>query len=194
MNEYSILVHLLTRNSSESVKNSNVDPKIKSPAKYKTIKIGAVESDIHKALSLTGRNAKIQFNQLLSEFSRVIQPFGMVIKQNPFDKHWFLTQNSEIHEFFKANPFSNKSRLAATLFTIISLCFIHSGSVDIQTIQKIRKKKDIQTDLTELVQQGFILLDENNVSIHPNLGYYIDLDQFLVMLEQNSQKSVLKEE
>ncbi|MEJ2295638.1 MAG: hypothetical protein P8Y23_12850, partial [Candidatus Lokiarchaeota archaeon] len=81
----------------------------------------------------------------------------------------------------KANPFEDKPRLAASLFIVIISCFSNFGKTTISEITKLRKKKSILTDLQELEQIGYILVDKNTaeISLTPLIGYELDINQLL---------------
>ena len=172
MNEYTILMYLLTR-TKQGI--SNDKPEI----------IGASEEELCNQLNFTGKLAKIQLHELMDQFSKSISIFNLQLKQNPFNFRWYLTQSSEIGEFFNSNPFSGKPRIAATLCTVLSLCLTNSGKIDINSVQKIRNKKDIRKDLQELEKLNFINMEKksNQISINPYLGYFMDIESFLKFLE-----------
>ncbi len=174
MNEYSILFYLLSKTS------PNADyPDFQQ--------LGESEEKICEALKYTGKVAHIRFQRILEEFSRNVQPFGLIIRKNPFNNCWFLIQSSEIQEFFHANPFEDKNRLPATLCIIIALALTQSDSISIDKIKELRKKKDITEDLETLEDLNFIIIEENRVYLHPNLGYFLNFETFLEDLAKKSQ-------
>ena len=172
MNEYTILMYLLTR-SKQEISNDKLEI------------IGASEEELCDYLNFSGKFAKIRLHELMDQFTKSISIFNLQIKQNPFNFRWYITQSSEIQEFFKSNPFSGKPRIAATLCTVLSLCLTNSGQIDINTVQKIRNKKDIRKDLLELEKFNFINIEKkgNQVSINPYLGYFMDIEGFLNLFE-----------
>ena len=177
MNEYTILMYLLTR-TKQGI--SNDKPEI----------IGASEEELRDHLHFTGKFAKIQLQELMDQFSKSISIFNLQLKQNPFNFRWYITQSSEIEEFFNSNPFSGKPRIAATLCTVLSLCLTNSGKIDINSVQKIRNKKDIRKDLQELEKFNFINMEKksNQISINPYLGYFMDIEGFLNFIENEIRK------
>ena len=181
MNEYTILMYFLTR-TKQGI--SNDKPEI----------IGVSEEELCDHLQFTGKFAKIQLHELMDQFSKSISIFNLQLKQNPFNFRWYLTQSSEIEEFFNSNPFSGKPRIAATLCTVLSLCLTNSGKIDINSVQKIRNKKDIRKDLQELEKFNFINMEKksNQISINPYLGYFMDIEGFLIILENEIRKKNLK--
>ena len=181
MNEYTILMYLLTR-TKQGI--SNDKPEI----------IGTSEEELCVSLHFTGKFAKIQLHELMDQFSKSISIFNLQLKQNPFNFRWYLTQSSEIEEFFSSNPFSGKPRIAATLCTVLSLCLTNSGKIDINSVQKIRNKKDIRKDLQELEKFNFINMEKksNLISINPYLGYFMDIEGFLNILDNEIRKKNIK--
>lgn len=181
MNEYTILMHMLTR-TKQVISNE------------KNEIIGASEEELCDQLHFTGKFAKIQLHELMDQFSKSILIFNLQLKQNPFNFRWYITQSSEIEEFFNSNPFSGKPRIAATLCTVLSLCLTNSGKIDINTVQKIRNKKDIRKDLLELEKFNFINIEKkgNQVSINPYLGFFMDIEGFLNLLENEIRKKNIK--
>lgn len=177
MNEYSILFHLLSRQKSDS----------SSPT---TLIVGASGDEIKENLGMGGKYSHHRFLSLLEQFSQNIQPFGLILRQNPFNHLWYLTQKQDVQNFFHTNPFQNKPRLAATFATILSLCLINSGSTDLSTIQKMRKKKDIQTDIDELVHLLLINQSGNQIKLHENVGYYMDVELFSQYMEKEAYQSM----
>ena len=109
MNEYSILYHLLTRKMQKSSNSKEFD-------------LGITEENLNEALNMPKKDNFQTLRRTLQEFSRAIQPFGLLLRKNPFNNHWFISQTSEISELFSTNPFNSKPRLAATLTVIIGLC------------------------------------------------------------------------
>lgn len=162
MNELSIVMHLLSRRVN----------------KYQ---IGANEEEICKVLGASGKYQTILFNQILVQLSHYIEILGLIIRYNPIDNHWYIVHESGITDIIKANPFEDKPRLAASLFTVIISCFSNFGRTTISEITKLRKKKSLLTDLQELEQIGYILVDKNTaeITLTPLLGYELDINQLL---------------
>ena len=174
MNELGILLHILSQRTPITKTN------------WINSEFGATEEEICKTLKFEGKNQRTQFLNILKEFTNFIMPLNLEVRQNMFNQKWFLTQQNTIQEFFKTNPFLNKKRLAATMIIIISLCITQNGETTISEIKKIRKKKDITDDLKDLEELNLITQDDqNNISLHPNIGYYVNIDQFLEILEKS---------
>jgi hypothetical protein len=156
--------------------------------------IGASEEELCENLNYSGKFAKIQLHELMDQFTKSISIFNLQIKQNPFNFRWYVAQTSEVEEFFKSNPFSGKPRIAATLCTVLSLCLTNSGQIDINTVQKMRNKKDIRRDLQELEKFNFLNIEKkgNQVSINPYLGYFMDIEGFLNLFENEIRNQNIK--
>jgi hypothetical protein len=165
MNQFSILLHLLTRS-----KASTQDPSF--------LIRGETMDNICSTLGFTSKTRHIEFFELLQKFSRYIQPLGLQMKQNLFNRHWFLIQESSIQNWLHANPFADKKSLGATMAVIISLSLLHGQEIDFQLINQYRKKKSLDDDLTKLHELRFIIRNKNKVKLHPNLGYYLDFNKF----------------
>lgn len=162
MNELSIVMHLLSRRVN----------------KYQ---IGATEEEICKILDIMGKYQTSLFNQILVHLSHYIEILGLNICYNPIDNHWYIAHESGISDIVKANPFEDKPRLAASLFIVIISCFSNFGRTTISEITKLRKKKSLLTDLQELEQIGYILVDKNTaeISLTPLIGYELDINRLL---------------
>ena len=104
LNEYSLLMHLLTRAT------PGTDTTSQHTAQT-NLQYGCDSDELCKKLKFTGKSAKLQLSQLMTGFSEDIRPFGLVIRQNPFNGHWYVTQDAEIQNYFLNNPFDNKIRL-----------------------------------------------------------------------------------
>lgn len=167
MNEYSILMNLLS-----------------GPNPLNPEYLGATEDQICEALGLTGKNGRAALFKLLEQFSRSIMPFGLLLRQNPLNHYWYLTQSAEIENFNHTNPLLNSIRLGATLCTILLYCISTGKPISIEELQNLREKKSIQTDLDELVQKRLIIIENQFIHLHPNLGYYFDFEQFLEYIEK----------
>ncbi|MFX0080549.1 MAG: hypothetical protein ACFE94_02250 [Candidatus Hodarchaeota archaeon] len=165
MNEFTVLMHLLSN-------------------KKKKIQIGASKEEILKALNIHGKNESIYFQNLITHLSSYIEPLGLQIRFNPLSSRWFITFERYTSDFFSANPFEGKPRLAATLFCSLICCLKNLGTAKIQEIKKIRKKKHILEDLKELRNMGYIHIDEKleKISLTPLIGYQLDLNKLFIKL------------
>jgi len=165
MNEFTILMYLLS-------------------SKKDKIQIGATKEEILKAINIHNRNESIHFENLITHLSNYIEPLGLQIRFNPLSSCWYIAFNRYTSDFFSANPFEGKSRLAATLFCIMICCLKNLGIAKIQDIKEIRKKKFIIEDLKELQNRGYIHLDKKlgKVSLTPLIGYKLDLNKLFIKL------------
>ena len=165
MNELSLLMYLLS-------KKDIVD------------EMGSTKEEILDFLKITGRNSAYFFRNLLIELSNYIAPLGLEIRFNPLNNRWFLTFKSNMNELVLANPFQDKPRLAATLFSIIVLCLKNNGVVKIAELQKARHKKDVRNDIAELESLGYIQMikSSNDIRLTPLIGYQLNLEKLFMNL------------
>lgn len=165
MNELSVLMHLLSRRVN----------------KYQ---FGATEEEICKILNISGTQQTSLFNELIINLSHYIEILGLNINYNPIDTHWFISYEPEISDIVKANPFEDKPRLAASLFTVLVSCMANLGSSTVSEISKLRRKKGIASDLRELENQGYINLnkDSGEITLTPLIGYELDINKLLTNL------------
>ena len=175
MNEFSIITHLLSQ-----AHYSDLDsPEIKS-------EIGCTEKQLLELLGFRGKYAKLRLLTLMEEYCRHIKVFGLNVKINPLNNHWYLAKPAEVLQITHSNPFFNKTRLGATLMVIISLVMLSQGPVEKNQILQVRKKQSIDEDLEELARMQYIIVDKSKVSLHPNLGYHLDLPEFLANIEHRA--------
>lgn len=180
MNEFSILMNLLTRPDP-----SDLDA------------FGATEDQLCDALGFTSRNKKLQLYTLFEQFNRSLILFEIKLRQNPLNNHWFLSQSAEVEDLFQTNPFNNKERLGASLCTILLFILGTGKPITITEFQELRGKKDIEDDLLELEHAKFILRDNQYLFLHPNLGTYLDFDRLIqlmdISLDQAGTKPICKD-
>jgi hypothetical protein len=171
MNEFAVLMNLLSKKSNKS-------------------QIGATQEDILKSLNIRGKNKSINFQNLIKNLANYLQPLGLQIKINPLNSTWYVSFEPETTEIISANPFEDNPRLAATLFCIIINCFNSSGETTIQKIKEIRKKEGIVEDIKELEKRGFVIYEKylNKISLTPLVGYLIDLEKLFLKLALNLKK------
>ena len=165
MNELSVLIHFLSRRVN----------------KYQ---LGATEEEICNILNISGKHQTSLFNQLIINLSSYIEILGLNVSYNPIDAHWYITYEREISDIVKANPFEDKPRLAASLFSVLVSCMVNLGSSSVSEIAKLRKKKGILTDSKELEDRGYINLnkDSGEISLTPLIGYELDINHLLTNL------------
>ena len=165
MNELSIMMHLLSR-------------------RLNKVQIGATEEDICNILNISGKHKSSLFNQLIINLSKYVEVLGLNIRYNPIDSHWYISYEPEISDIVKANPFEDKPRLAATLFTILISCISNFGITTVSEITKLRKKKGILSDLRELEKIGYINLnkDSGDINLTALVGYVLDINQLFTNL------------
>ena len=170
MNEFSILMAKLSTFS--------IDPDSGS-LNYK----GATTEELCEALNLKGNYRKISLFNKLANFTQYINLMGLKIKQNPFNQKWYACYKPDLNEINQTNPFENHPKLGATLYTILALILIHRNEISIDMIKQYRKKQNISLDLEQLENMKYIIKKSNKITIHPNLGYYLDFPQLLKSYE-----------
>jgi len=165
MNEISLMMYLLSK-------------------KEDTYQIGATKKEILDTLNIKNKNKSIHFQNLLTNLSNYIEPLGFQIRFNPLNSHWFISFDPEQSELISAYPYKSKPSLAATLFCILVYCLKNSGVASIQDIKKLRNKKEINEDLKELSNKGYIILnkDLNQVQLTPLIGYQLDMHKLFIKL------------
>jgi hypothetical protein len=165
MNEMSILMHLLSKKRSAS-------------------QIGATEEEILDVLNVKNKNKSIYFQNLITGLSNYLVPLGLQVKFNSLNAHWYISSDNEVTELISANPFEGRPSLAATLLCVLTSCLKSSGSASIQEIRELRNKKDIMSDLKQLENDGFIIIEKTTyqVRITPLIGYKLDLHKLLIKL------------
>jgi len=165
MNEFTILVHLLSK-------------------KANGFEIGATKEEIIKKLSLQGKNESVYFQNLIVQLSNYLEPLGLQIRFNPLSSRWYMAFEMVTSDLIYANPFEGKPRLAATLFCVLICCLKNSGIGKIHDIKKLRKKKTVIDDLKELRNRGYIEVNDElgQVRLTPLIGYQLDLNKLFIKL------------
>jgi hypothetical protein len=166
MNEYSVLVKLLTRTGTP---------------------IGASIEDMLDALGLpedVGRH--ILFQKLGSLHDR-IRPIGLFIRHNPVSGVFYIDTSNEV-----AVPQDSSSlpdRLAATLLIVITLAYQDGGWVSIERVREFRKKalQGVMVDLRELQNQGYVEIDQDKkrVRLGTRVPFEIDYEAFFKDLAES---------
>ncbi|MFO8019970.1 MAG: hypothetical protein R6U96_15200 [Promethearchaeia archaeon] len=175
INQLSILMHLL----SKEYKDSN--------------KIGVTKKEALEYLNVPSRNSDLFFQELLTHLAKYIQPIGLQIRFNPINEHWYLSYDDNISDLIQANPFSDKPRLPATLFCILTVAMRHTGEIRAKNVKELRKKKGIHRDLRDLEDLGYISLEKDNngmelIKLTPLIGYQLDLEKLSLNLALHTKK------
>ncbi len=165
MNEAQLLMFLLSRKKNEST-------------------IGATRDEICAQLGFTDKNADYKFWNLLSGLNKSLFPLGVVTKFNPVNSHWFLGFQDKMEHDFGKSTHILVPRLAALLFTILILYVSKSSHITVKKIQEIRNKQDISKDLQELEKLGYILINEEIVSLTPKVFYYINVEELIDKIKE----------
>ncbi len=165
MNDFTILMHLLSKKANE-------------------FQIGATKEEIIKTLSINNKNESVFFQNFIIQLSNYIRPLGLQIRFNPLGSRWYIAFEMATSELIFANPFEDKSRLGATLFYILICCLRNMGIGKIHEIEKLRDKKTVFDDLKELRKRGYLEIDNDLglVKMTPLIGYQLDLNKLFIKL------------
>jgi hypothetical protein len=159
MNEYAILMKLLTRSG---------DP------------IGAGVDDMLDALGLPEDLGREILFRRLSELHSRLEPIGLTIKHNPVSGVFYV----DTSHLAKSGPDDSMlpDRLAATLLIVITLAYQEGGWVHFARVQEFRKKslRGVIEDLRELQNLGYIELDQaaKRVRLGMRVPFEIDYEAF----------------
>jgi hypothetical protein len=159
MNEYSILIKLLTRTGTP---------------------IGASIEDMLDALGLPEDVGRHILFQKLGALHERIKPIGLFIKHNPVSGVFYLDTSNEITLPQASN--SLPDRLAATLLIVITLAYQDGGWVSVDRVREFRKKalQGVMADLRELQNQGYVEIDQDKkrVRLGTKVPFEIDYEAF----------------
>ena len=169
MNDYSILLHLLTRQRGENGEE-----------------IGSTTEEILKIFEPNDKNNIFRLNQILVQFSNYVRSLGLSVNFNPMNAHWYLVQDKDTVEFFKENQLFATPRLASTLLVILLLNILNKQTT-ITQVAKYRNVKNIKQDLKELKDMGYITYDENFIHITEKLVYNVNDQKLMERIEQEQR-------
>jgi len=168
MNEYAILMKLLTRSGNP---------------------IGAGVDDMLDALSLPEDLGREILFRRLGELHTRLEPVGLTIKHNPVSGVFYV--DTSFQPKMKQEDSMLPDRLAATLLIVITLAYQEGGWVSFDRVQEFRKKslRGVMEDLRELQNQGYVEID--SVSKRVRLGlrvpFEIDYEAFFRDLVSEKQ-------
>ncbi|MBN2229300.1 MAG: hypothetical protein JW779_06865 [Candidatus Thorarchaeota archaeon] len=166
MNEYAILIKLLTRTGTP---------------------IGASVDDMLDALGLpedTGRH--ILFKRLASLHEKVSE-IGLFVRHNPVAGVFYLDTSDDVK--LQQDGTSLPDRLAATLLIVITLAYQEGGWVSINRVREFRKKalRGVMDDLRELQGSGYVEIhqDKKQVRLGNRVPFEIDYESFFKELVES---------
>ena len=169
MNEYAILIRLLTRSG---------DP------------IGAAVDDMIDALGLPEDAGRHIVYQRLASLHELLAPLGLIIRHNPTSHVFYLDTSSETDSLPEDAPLSD--RLAATLLVLITLSYQLQGWVPIDNLVDLRgkSKRSIMEDLKELSLLGYAEIEDKKTRARPGkrVSFEIDYEKFFRRLGQNNKQ------
>jgi hypothetical protein len=155
MNEYAMLVKLLTRTGNP---------------------IGASVDDMLDALGLPEDLGRDTLYRRLSELYSRLEPLGLTIKHNPVSGVFY------VDTALRSESATLPDRLAATLLIVITLAYQEGGWVSFDRVREFRKKsmKGVMEDFRELQNQGYIEIDQlgKRVRLGLRVPFEIDYEAF----------------
>jgi len=158
MNEYAILMKLLTRSG---------DP------------IGAGVDDMLDALGLPEDLGRDILFRRLGELHSRLEPVGLTIKHNPVNSVFYV---DTIYQSKMKHDSILPDRLAATLLIVITLAYQEGGWVSFDRVREFRKKslRGVMEDFRELQHLGYIEIDqaEKRVRLGLRVPFQIDYEAF----------------
>ncbi len=165
MNEYAVLVKLLTRTGTP---------------------IGASIEDMLDALGLPEDTGRHLLFQKMGSLHKRVTPLGLFIRHNPVAGVFYLDTSDEVN---LAQTTALPDRLAATLLIVITLAYQEGGWVSVDRVREFRKKalRGVMTDLRELQGQGYVELDQDKkrVRIGTRVPFEIDYESFFKELVES---------
>ena len=155
MNEYAILMKLLTRSG---------DP------------IGAGVDDMLDALGLPEDLGREVLFRRLGELHSRLEPIGLTIKHNPVSGVFYVDTSLQTKMMQEDTVLPD--RLAATLLIVITLAYQEGGWVSYDRVREFRKKsmRGVMEDLKDLQNQGYIELDQAGKKARLGLRVPFEID------------------
>ncbi len=155
MNEYAILMKLLTRSG---------DP------------IGAGVDDMLDALGLPEDIGREILFRRLGELHNRLEPVGLTIKHNPVSGVFYVDTSFQTKMKQEESPLPDK--LAATLLIVITLAYPEGGWVSYERIREFRKKsmRGVMEDLRDLQTRGYVELDKITKRVRLGLRVPFEID------------------
>lgn len=155
MNEYSVLVKLLTRTGTP---------------------IGASVEDMLDALGLSEDVGRHVLYRKLGSLHERIREIGLYIKHNPVAGVFYIDTSDEVN--LPQDSSFLPDRLAATLLIVITLAYQDGGWVDIDRVREFRKKsfQGVVTDLRELQGLQYVEIDQEKKRVRLGIRVPFEID------------------
>jgi hypothetical protein len=116
----------------------------------------------------------------LGTLSSLLSKIGLTVKHNPLYGVFYV--DAETDAKMPSGSAALPDRLAATLLVVITLAYQEGGWVDLDRVQKFRRKsqRGISTDLRELQSEGYVEIDQEKkrVRLGPRASFEIDYESF----------------
>jgi hypothetical protein len=166
MNEYAILMKLLTRTGNP---------------------IGASVEDMLDALGYPEDTGRHVLFQRLGGLHERIKPLGLYVKHNPVAGVFYIDTSNQIDLAQESTTLPDK--LAATLLIVITLAYQEGGWVSVDRVREFRKKaiRGVMEDLRDLQSQGYVELsqDKKQVRLGTKVPFEIDYESFFKELAES---------
>ncbi|MHA1577817.1 MAG: hypothetical protein ACTSU3_10690 [Candidatus Thorarchaeota archaeon] len=166
MNEYAVLVKLLTRTGTP---------------------IGASVEDMLDALGLPEDTGRHLLFQKMGSLHKRVTPLGLFIRHNPVAGVFYIDTSDEVNLAQEATALPD--RLAATLLIVITLAYQEGGWVSVERVREFRKKamRGVMADLRELQGQGYVEIDQDKkrVRLGTRVPFEIDYESFFKELAES---------
>ena len=166
MNEYAILMKLLTRTGNP---------------------IGASVEDMLDALGYPEDTGRHVLFQRLGGLHERIKPLGLYVKHNPVAGVFYIDTSNQIDLAQESTTLPDK--LAATLLIVITLAYQEGGWVSVDRVREFRKKaiRGVMEDLRDLQSQRYVELsqDKKQVRLGTKVPFEIDYESFFKELAES---------
>ena len=166
MNEYAILMKLLTRSG---------------------VPIGASVEDMLDALGFPEDSGRHILFQRLGALHKRLSPVGLLIKHNPMNHVFYLDTSFQTDILSEETPLPD--RLAATLLVVITLAYQEGGWVSVDRVREFRRKskRSVMEDVRDLTSLSYLEIDDQKKKIRPGMkvAFEIDYESFFRRLSES---------
>ncbi|MEM4734790.1 MAG: hypothetical protein QXS20_03650 [Candidatus Thorarchaeota archaeon] len=166
MNEYAILMELLTRPGAP---------------------MGSGVAEMLEALGLHGDIGRGLLFRRLAGLHYQLRPLGLCIRFNPAYDVFYVDLARTVSGSDVRGTLPD--RLAATLLIVISLTYRDGDWVSLDEVRQLRKKslRSVLEDIRDLASRGYVEFDRSTNRVRPGFraSAGIDLDRTLRELEEN---------
>jgi hypothetical protein len=155
MNEYAVLMRLLTRTGTP---------------------MGAGVEDMLEALGLPEDTGRHMLFRKLAGLYRELVPIGLIIVHNPMNHVFYLDTSLQADSLIEESPLPD--RLAATLLVVVTLAYQEGGWVSFERVKEFRRKsmQSVRDDFRELLTQNYLDVDFDGKRVRPGLRVPFEID------------------